>query len=253
MALNEPRTAHNVNKAALQVEGLAKLYSTGEGVRAVTFQVHPGEIVGMLGPNGSGKTTTLRCAVGLLVPDSGTIRVCGHVPGTLEAQRAGAFIPDSPELYPALTVEEHLRFRAQAFGLRKGVSDRIQRVLEQLQLGDLSDRLGGELSRGQRQRAMLAGAMLQDAALYVLDEPTVGLDPPALRWLTRWLRSRAEHDTGVVVATHSLEFVTDVADRVVVLVGGRVVSERRVPDDDATRRQWRDEVVATFPSLTPSV
>ncbi len=253
MLFNERRSAQNLNTPALQIEGLAKLYRSGEGVKAVSFRVNSGEIVGMLGPNGSGKTTTLRCAVGLLVPDSGTIRVYGHAPGTLEAQRATAFIPDSPDLYPALTVEEHLRFRAQAFGLRKGVSERIQYALEHLQLGELSDRLGGELSRGQRQRAMLAGALIHDALVYILDEPTVGLDPPGLRWLTHWLRSRAERQIGVVVATHSLEFVTEVADRVVVLVGGRVVSEHHVPDDDATRRQWRNEVVATFPSLTPNV
>lgn len=228
----------------LRIEGLAKRYRNGEGVVAVDLHVESGEIVALLGTNGSGKTTTLRCAVGLLVPDTGEIAVHGEPPGTVAAQRATAFVADGPDLYPALTVEEHLRFRAQAFGLRDDVGARVKRALQALDLVPLAGRLGGELSRGQRQRAVLAGAVVQDARVYVLDEPTTGLDPAALRWLAGWLRDEADRAAGVLLATHSLEFVARVADRVVVLAEGRTVSESAVPSAEPLRSHWQDEIAA---------
>ncbi len=246
-------TSHDRSAArevALRIEGLAKRYRDGEGVVAVDLQVEPGEVVALLGPNGSGKTTTLRCAVGLLVPDRGEVAVYGHPPGTVTAQRATAFVPDGPDLYPALTVEEHLRFRAQAFRLPE-VDARVERALEALDLVPLAGRLGGELSRGQRQRAMLAGALVQDARIYVLDEPTTGLDPPALRWLAGWLRDQADRAAGVILATHSLDFVARVADRVVVIVDGRTVAENAVPSAEPLRSHWQDEMaeaLGTFAS-----
>jgi len=233
----------------LRVEALAKRYRTGDGVERADLEVLPGEVVALLGPNGSGKTTTMRCVVGLLVPDEGRVEVVGSAPGTVTAQRATCFLPDSPDLYPALSVEEHLRFRAQAFGLGGDLDARIAAALEELDVADLADRLGGELSRGQRQRTMLAAALLQDAALFLLDEPTVGLDPPAARWLTDWLRLRARLGGAVLVATHSLDFVVRTADRVVLMRGGRSVGTEVVPREREAHEAWQDEIVGRLSTL----
>jgi ABC-2 type transport system ATP-binding protein len=235
---------------ALVVDGLAKRYRSGEGVTSIDMLVERGEVVALLGPNGSGKTTTLRCAAGLLVPDAGRLAVCGAPPGAQAARSATCFIPDSPDLYPALTVEEHLRFRGQAFGV-DDLDARIAAALEELELAPLAARYGGELSRGQRQRAVLAAAVLQDAALYLLDEPTVGLDPPALRWLARWLRERANLAAGIVVATHSLEFVLRVASRAVIVRRGESLGSERVPEQAEARELWEEDVVARLGAIEP--
>jgi ABC-2 type transport system ATP-binding protein len=236
---------------ALSVERLVKRYRTGEGVGGVDLHVERGEVVALLGPNGSGKTTTLRCIVGLLVPDAGRIVVCGARPGSIAAQRATCFIADTPDLYPALTIEEHLRFRAQAFGLAAPVDERLARALAELGLSELSERLGGELSRGQRQRTMLAAALLQNAALYLLDEPTVGLDPPGTRWLAEWLRGQAALGAAVVVATHNLDFVTRTADRVVLMRAGESIATEVVPREHGARDEWEETMIDQLGSLEP--
>jgi ABC-2 type transport system ATP-binding protein len=239
------------SRTVLSVSDLSKLYRSGVGVEHVDVEVDAGEAVALLGPNGSGKTTTIKCIAGLLLPDAGLIRLNGHPPGTEPAQSAMAYVPDNPDLYPALTVEEHLRFRAQAFRLRDNLEQRLREAMDEVDIVELADRLGGELSRGQRQRAMLAGAVLQEASLLVLDEPTVGLDPITLRWLERWLRSQAEAGAGVLVASHSLDFVARVADRAVVLVGGEVVAEDDVPKDEDSSRKWREQLVDRLASWRP--
>lgn len=209
----------------------------------------PGRSWPLLGPNGAGKTTAVRCVAGLLLPDAGHLTVDGHRPGTTPAQRATAYVPDSPALYPALTVEEHLRFRAQAHGLTDGMSERVGHAMEQAGVAGLFGQVGGTLSRGQQQRVMLAAAVLQDAALYVLDEPTVGLDPPGLAWLERWLRTRAEGGAAILVATHSLDFVIRLAHRAVLVVGGRSATDTEVPPDDAPEVDaWRQRILDLFVS-----
>ena len=155
--------------------------------------------------------------------------------------------PDSPDLYPMLTVAEHFRFRAQAYRLDGPVDDRIGESMHEAGVDDLADRRGGELSRGQRQRVMLAAAVLQRALLYVLDEPTVGLDPPGLAWLESWLGERARAGAAVLVATHHLDFMARVSHRAVLIQNGVVAAHLTVPPDgSAELREWRQDVVSRF-------
>ncbi len=230
----------------LSVRSLQKRYPSGHGVQDVSFEVAPGETVALLGPNGAGKTTAVRCVVGLMRPDAGSISVLGAAPGTLAAGQRTALVPDNPGLYPTLSVEEHLRFRAQAFRLPPPFDDAIVEAMRATGIEDIADQLGGELSRGQRQRVMLAGAVLQRAALYVLDEPTVGLDPPALAWLESWVTGQAATGAAVLLATHQMDFMARVADRVVLVQDGVVAATLDVPRGTQELGSWKGRLVEHF-------
>ncbi len=232
--------------SALVVRSLRKTYSSGHGVRDVSFEVAPGETFALLGPNGAGKTTTVRCVAGLMRPDAGSITVLGAPCGTFLARQSTALVPDNPDLYPMLSVEEHLRFRAQAFRIGAPLDEAIDDAMRATGIQDIADQLGGELSRGQRQRVMLAAAVLQRAALYVLDEPTVGLDPPSLAWLEHWLAERAGTGAAILVATHQIDFMARIADRAVLLQDGLVAATLEVPEGAADVQAWKDRLVEHF-------
>ncbi|UHA71981.1 ABC transporter ATP-binding protein [Paenibacillus sp. 481] len=228
----------------LKVVNLQKKYENGDGVDDVQFCIQAGEIVALLGPNGAGKTTTIRCITGLYRPDQGHISIGNHTPGSVAAQQMVAFIPDQPFLYPTLTIAEHVQFRAKAFKVPKQqLKERVMQALAEVHLTDLADRMSGHLSRGQKQRAILAGAIVQNANLYVLDEPTVGLDIPAKQWLAKWLTAKAEQKCGVFICTHSLEFVLEIAHRVLLIQEGRIVKEMSVPKHEADWPEWRKDVI----------
>jgi ABC-2 type transport system ATP-binding protein len=233
-------------ESVLAVRALRKTYASGNGVRGVSFEVAAGETVALLGPNGAGKTTTVRCVLGLMRPESGSISVRGAAPGTLAAGQSTALVPDNPDLYPTLSVEEHLRFRAQAFRVAAPFDDAIRDAMRATGIEEIADQLGGELSRGQRQRVMLAAAVLQRAALYVLDEPTVGLDPPALSWLESWLAAQAAKGSAILVATHQIDFMARVADRAVLLQDGLVAATLDVPRGAGEAESWKRRLVEHF-------
>jgi len=230
----------------LAVRSLRKRYASGHGVHDVSFEVAPGETVALLGPNGAGKTTTVRCVVGLMRPDAGSISVLGAAPGTLAAGQRTALVPDNPDLYPTLSVEEHLRFRAQAFRVPPPFEEAIAEAMRATGIEEIADQLGGELSRGQRQRVMLAAAVLQRAALYVLDEPTVGLDPPALAWLENWVTGQAATGAAILLATHQIDFMARIADRVVLLQDGVVAATLVVPRGTGELEAWKHRLVEHF-------
>lgn len=227
----------------LIVKNITKRYRNGSGIHNVHFAVNQGEIVGLLGANGAGKTTTIRCCLGLLGPDTGSVTV-GELPaGSPEALKSIAFIPDNPNLYPLLTVQEHLYFRAKAFDLKGDIKTLVEAALQEVGLFEFATCIGGELSRGQRQRVILAGAVLQNASLYVLDEPTAGLDPVSIQWLIDWLKVKAQQGAGVLVSTHNLDFLCKVATRVVVLSQGQVIREDMVPTEEEKFQHWQEQIV----------
>lgn len=235
--------------ASVTITALTKHYRSGRGITDVGFDVATGTVCALLGPNGAGKTTTVRCLTGLLAPSAGRVMVDGHPAGSDRAKRAVAYVPDQPALFPVLNVEEHVRFRAQAFGVRHGLDDRIAAALEQAGIAELADQPAGELSRGQRQRVMIAAALVQEASVYVFDEPTVGLDPPGRAWIEDWLRRTAERGDAVLIASHELDVVSRVADRAVLLLDGRVAANLPVPDDEGMQRQWREDVLRRYTGM----
>lgn len=194
-------------------------------VEGVSFSLNRGEVLGLLGVNGAGKSTTLSMLAGALRPDSGRIELDGadFVAQPALARRLLGWLPESAPLWPELSVDEHLvafsRLRGASRAAAKQAADAI---VTRLQLGDLRRRLAGVLSQGQRQRLGLACALVHDPALIILDEPANALDPVQVGELRRLIRERAAAGAAVILSTHVLGEVVAVCDRVAILHEGRL-------------------------------
>ena len=211
---------------AISVEHLKRTYGTFTAVEDLTFDVAPGEIVGLIGPNGAGKTTTLRCLAGILRPTSGHVRVDGHdlVADPLEAKRRLAFMPDEPHLFEYLTVGEHLRLVARLYGV-DGFEARARALLEELELTGKERSLPGELSRGMRQKVIIACGLVRNAAALLFDEPLTGLDPIGIRRMRETIVARARAGAAVLLSSHLLHLVEEVCSRVIIMDRGRKIAD----------------------------
>ena len=204
----------------IKVQGLTKAFGTTTAVRELTFAAPAGAVTGFLGPNGSGKTTTLRMILGLVRPTSGTATIGGMRYQDLPRPRAvvGAVL-ESTGFHPGRRAREHLRVIATANGVADG---RVAEVLDQVGLADAATRRVGEFSLGMRQRLGLASAMLTDPQVLLLDEPGNGLDPAGIAWLRGMLRGLASEGRTVLVASHVLGEVTQTVERVVIVTAGQL-------------------------------
>ncbi len=214
--------------AALEIRGLSKRFGPTRAVDGLDLVVPAGELFALLGPNGAGKTTTLRLVAGLLAPDAGTIRVAGHdVAGEpLEARRALAFLPDEPQLYAKLRPLEYLAFVAGLWGLDPaGAEAKSRELLALLGLEGTERDYVETYSRGMKQKLVLAGALLHDPAVMILDEPLTGLDAAAARLVKDLLAARVAAGRTVILSTHILEVAERVATRLAILARGRIVAE----------------------------
>lgn len=211
----------------IEVEHLTKYYGPSAALKDVTFNVEQGEILGFLGPNGAGKTTTMRIITGYLPPTSGTVRVAGFDVGekSLEARRHLGYLPETVPLYLDLTTFEYLDFRGRISGLHNGRDRRarIFEVMDQLNVGDVANKLVGTLSRGYRQRVGLAQALLHNPDALILDEPTVGLDPVQITDVRQMIKDLGRNHT-IILSTHLLPEVSMVCNRVVIINRGRLVA-----------------------------
>ena len=210
---------------ALEVEALEKVYRDVRAVRGLTFSVAPGEILGLVGPNDAGKTSTLRCLGGILPATRGRIRVAGHDLATepVRARHALAFLPDEPRLFDHLTVIEHLNLVARLYGVTDWEA-KADVLLRELELGHKRGALSNELSRGMKQKLTIACGFLHDPALVLLDEPLTGLDPLGIRKMKKSLVDRAAGGTAIVLSSHLLPLVEEVCHRVLVIARGRCVA-----------------------------
>lgn len=207
----------------LKLEGITRSRAGRPAVRDLSLSLEPGQILGLLGVNGAGKSTTLSLIAGALTPDSGTIRLQGK--DFLEypelARQAIGWLPEAAPLWPELTIREHLQAHGRLRGFTGArLKDACDSVLARLELKDLAPRLAGVLSQGQRQRLGLACALLHRPALLVLDEPANALDPVQVVALRNLLRELAAEGTAVILSTHQLTEVTAVCDRVAILHEG---------------------------------
>lgn len=209
-------------RPVIRVEGLRKVYDTQVAVDGFTFEVAPGEVMGFVGPNGAGKTTALRVLAGVLPATAGSVWIGEHEisRSPVEAKRLLGFVPDSPELFPHLTVGEHLEF----VGRVRGLPDRDSRaghLLDELELLDRRDHLPDTLSRGMRQKVAIAWAFLHDSAALLLDEPLSGLDPHGIRTIKETIRKRAAAGAAVIISSHLLELVEAMCDSILIISGGK--------------------------------
>jgi len=212
----------------LKVRGLTKRYGGTEVVRGVDLHVRRGECFGLLGPNGAGKTTTLRLLLGLIEPDSGSIELAGiAVPKRArEARMKVGVVPQMDNLDPDFSVRENLLAYGRYFGMaRSAIAARVPGLLEFAGLASKADAQIAQLSGGMKRRLTLARALVHDPDILFLDEPTTGLDPQARHLIWQGLRRLLNEGKTIVLTTHFMDEAERLADRLVILDHGRVVTE----------------------------
>ena len=208
----------------IHIEELVKAYDGFRAVDGLSLQVGTGQILGLVGPNGAGKTTTLRCLAGIIPPTSGRVTIAGFDLQThpLEARKRLAFVPDEPHLFDHLTALDHLTLFSRLYGVADGPA-RAEALLEEAGLRDQRLSFPSELSRGMKQKLLVACALLHRPEVLVLDEPLTGLDPAAMRRMKRTVRDTATAGAAVIVSSHMLQLVEEVCDRILIVNRGKKV------------------------------
>jgi ABC-2 type transport system ATP-binding protein len=217
----------------LSIRGVAKRFGALLAVDRLDLEVPAGSIHAVLGPNGAGKTTTIRMCVGLLRPDVGTIAVGGHDVASdgVAARALLAYVPDEPYLYERLTGREFLDFTARIYGLdRATFRIRFDAVVERFALGGFLDQLAEGYSHGMRQRVVLAAALLHAPKLLIVDEPLVGLDPKHIRVALDTFVELARGGGAVLMSTHTMATVEEIADQVTIVHRGRALATGTVSE-----------------------
>jgi len=210
----------------IEVVNLTKRYAGRTALADISFRVGRGEIVGLLGDNGAGKSTTMRILSGFLPATSGTARVAGFdvFHDAEEARRRIGYMPENNPLHNEMRVREYLRFRARLKGLSyKRTRERVNTVMEQCSLTDVSKRIIGQLSKGYKQRVGLADALVHEPDLIILDEPTIGLDPHQIRAVRQLIKSLAGLHT-VLISTHILPEAEMTCNRMMIMLRGRILA-----------------------------
>ena len=213
--------------AALSIRDLRKAFSA-PAVDGLSLTVRRGEFYALLGPNGAGKTTTLRMVAGLLEADGGAVSIGGidAFADPVEAKRILAWVPDEPMIYDKLTPLEYLEFVAGLWGMEADFARfKADTLLEQFGLADHADERCGGFSKGMRQKVALAGALIHEPRLIILDEPLTGLDAGSARQVKRVLEGLTAQGVAVVMTTHILEVAERMADRIGIVAEGRLIAE----------------------------
>jgi ABC-2 type transport system ATP-binding protein len=212
----------------ISLTNLTKRYGDKTAVDGLTLQLHPGTVTGFLGPNGAGKSTTMRMILGLDAPTSGTALIDGRPYAELEQplRTVGALL-DATAVHPARTGREHLRAMARS---QRIPASRVEDVLAQTGMTEAARRRAGTYSLGMFQRLGIAGALLGDPQVLLLDEPVNGLDPDGVRWIRNLLRSLAAQGRTVFISSHLMSEVEQTADRLVVLGRGRLITDQPMAD-----------------------
>lgn len=210
----------------IEAIGLAKHYGSLVAIQDVSFTVEKGEIVGFLGPNAAGKTTTMRILTGYMPPTSGTARIAGFdvVEQPLEVRRRIGYLPENVPLYDDMTVRDYLSYMGTLRGVpRRDLARRVAEVMEAVKLDDCADTLIFKLSKGYRQRVGLAQALVHKPEVLILDEPTVGLDPGQVIEVRQLIKGLGGQHT-VILSTHILSEASAVCGRVIIIHEGRIVA-----------------------------
>lgn len=247
-----------MSEIVVETQNLTKRYGEIVAVDNLNLKIRAGEVFGILGPNGSGKTTTILMLLGLTEPTEGSARVLGFDPmrQPLEVKSRVGYLPDQVGFYDELTARENLAYTAKLNGLSRPVAQRrIADALERMGLADVADRRVGTFSRGMRQRLGVAEILLKHPQVIILDEPTLGLDPEAAREFLQIIRAFKEEKITVLLSSHLLHQVQAVCDRVGLFSHGKMVLEGTVPElaRQVLGGAYRVHVRAVGPDLTQAL
>jgi ABC-2 type transport system ATP-binding protein len=233
-----------VSDSTIEVSALHKRFGTTQALDGMTFTVPPGRVTGFAGPNGAGKSTTIRVILGLDAPDEGHALVGGRAYAELRfpLRRVGALL-DAAALQPSRTGRNHLLWLARSQRLPAG---RVRQVIELVGLDSAARRRAGGYSLGMRQRLGIAAAMLGDPSVLILDEPFNGMDPEGIIWIRGFLRGLAAQGRAVLVSSHLMGELQDIADQVVVVGRGRVLADATV--EELLGRAGGDQVLLRTPT-----
>ena len=227
----------------IEVNELTRYYGNKKAISNVTFNVKKGEILGLLGPNAAGKTTTMRILTCFMPPTSGTAKVGGFdiFEQSMDIRNITGYLPENPPIYPDLVVNDYLNFVAQIKGVEKqNITKEVDTVIEKASLGDVKNRVIGKLSKGYKQRVGLAQSLLKNPQVVILDEPTVGLDPKQIIEI-RELIKNLKGDHTIILSSHILPEVEQTCERVVIIADGEVVAED-TPANLTARMKGSDRV-----------
>jgi ABC-2 type transport system ATP-binding protein len=221
MAPTAPGNGAVMDGPGLETRGLTKRFGSTVAVDELSFAVRPGEILALLGPNGAGKTTTLTALAGLIRLDAGEVLWQGSPLGPRRGRQI-ALIPETPEVYDMLTVWEHMAFVGRICKLGPGWEQEAAALLQRLGLADRRDTLGEALSKGLKQRLLVAATVLAGTPVLLLDEPMIGLDPMGQRELRDVIRQLRDDGKVIIVSTHQLDNAQAICDRLVIIKAGRL-------------------------------
>jgi ABC-2 type transport system ATP-binding protein len=237
--------------AALDIRALCKRFDR-PAVDHLDLKIRRGEFYGLLGPNGAGKTTTLRMVAGLLRPDAGSISIFGidALADPVEAKRITAWVSDEPMIYDKLTPYEYLEFVAGLWSIEPAEAERrANDLIGWLGLGPHANERCEGFSKGMRQKVALAGALVHDPMLIILDEPLTGLDAGSARQVKTVLRERVAAGGTVIMTTHILEVAERMADRIGVIAGGKLIAEGTLDELRAKAGKGDSSLEDTFLTL----
>lgn len=233
----------------LQVKGLTGGYTTNKAVlEDVSFDVDSGEIVALIGLNGAGKSTTIKHILGLLEPKAGSIHLQGQTfYDNQEAYRAKlAYIPETPTYYEELTLWEHLELQAMAYGLDRATFEaRAVPLLQEFRMEKRKHHFPTQFSKGMKQKLMIMMAFMVKPALYIVDEPLLGLDPLGIRSLLEWLQRCKQEGAGILMSTHILSTAEKYCDRFIILHEGKIKAQGTL----AELRDWSGEPHASLDDI----
>lgn len=209
----------------LEINQLTGGYTRNPVLKNITFTVDPNEIVGLIGLNGAGKSTTIKHVIGLMEPHQGTIKMNGKtfIDDKEQYRKQFTFVPETPILYDELTLDEHLRLTAMAYGLEeKEYTQRIESLLKEFRMEKRLKWFPAHFSKGMKQKVMIMCAFLVQPSLYIVDEPFVGLDPLGIQSLLDLMNKMKERGAGILMSTHILATAERYCDRFVILHNGEV-------------------------------
>ncbi len=209
------------------VREISKTFGSLKAVDSVSFELPAQQVVGLLGPNGAGKSTTIRMMTGFLAPDTGSISIMGFDIAKYPSQAKSqiGYLPEQAPIYPEMSVQGYLKHRAKLFGVEtKAIKSAIEKAMSQCHINDVARRRVGHLSKGYKQRVGLAGALIHDPPVLILDEPTNGLDPSQIRESRSLIRDLAQNKT-MLVCSHILPEIERTCDRVMIMNHGRIQAD----------------------------